>query len=199
MKMSELNGWKLIESLINEKCAGGEIQDHNRRRAAMQFLQHRLLKESTEPQTGLFFWVPRQNGWRIETFFDSQFPASSGVELDHATIWSKWANTLLGKDDSDAPVKIAQHYSGLPRGRVTKTVMRKFPGGPKERKYLILHGNDAPIKNAKKLIASRFYLPDGTWKYVFDDHERMARDDVLIIQRYLGRDLGLLKKAAKFN
>jgi len=203
MKMSALNGWSLIGSLNNETrqiddviC---EIQDHNRRRAALHFMQHKLLKESTEPQTGIFFWVPWGDGWRLETFFDSQFPSTGSIELDHARIWSKWANTLLGKDESNTPRAILHSYSGIPRGRVTKTIVRKFPGGPNERIYLVLHGNDAPMRNAGKIIASRFYLPDGRWKFAFDDHERMTKDDVLAIQRYLGRDLGLLKKAAQFN
>lgn len=213
MKLSRLqNGWELIESMNNEtQLAGGvvgEIQDYNRRRAAMQFMQHKLLKEdeTTDPQTGIFFWVPiigDKITWRLETFFDSQFP--TGPEhrqgLDHQSIWSQWANTLLGKDDSDAPREIKHKYSGLPRGRVTITRGRKYPDGPSTKIWLILNGGDAPVSEAKagKLLASRFYLPDGQWKYVFDDHERMLADDVKAIQRYLGRDLGLLKKVAKFN
>lgn len=206
MKLQSMNGWELIKSLNNETIDGiGEIQDHNRRRAAMMFLQHKLLKEddTTEPQTGIFFWTPVIDGdkvtWRLETFFDSQFPAGGTKELDHATIWSKWANTILGKNESDAPPSIAHKYSGLPRGRVTFHITRKF--GSRLKEYLVLHGNDAPLPAAKanKLIASEFKLLEACWKYTFDDHERMLRDDVVAIQRYLGRDLGLLKKAGRFN
>lgn len=213
MKLSELqNGWELIESMNNEiRLADGivgEIQDHNRRRAAMQFMQHKLLKEdeTTDPQTGIFFWVPiigSKITWRLETFFDSQFPVNSehSQGLDHQGIWLRWANTILGKDDSDAPREIRHHYSGLPRGRVTVTKERKYTGAPATKVWLILNGGDAPMPEAKagKLLASRFYLPDGQWKYVFDDHERMLADDVKAIQRYLGHDLGLLKKVAKFD
>lgn len=219
MKMKEMNGWDLIESLNNEeRVIDGsiyEIQDHNRRRAAMMFMQHKLLKEdeTTDPQTGIFFWVPiitpnkDKVSWRIETFFDSQFPEGhgdhgvSGRGLDHATIWSKWANTILGKHESDAPPSVAHRYSGLPRGRVTITARRRYPGGPRMKEYLILHGEDAPVSSAKasKALASAFKLAGTVWKYTFDDHERMQQDDVMVIQRYLGRDLGLLKKAAKFN
>lgn len=200
MKLHKLNGWDLIESLNNEvrqfddhTC---EIQDHNRRRAAMQFLRHNLLAESREPQTGIYFWAPVGNSWQLETFFDSQFPTTAGAELDHATIWSKWANTILRKDDSDAPPEIANSYGGLPRGRVTKTIIKNRDGS-KQRAYLILHGNDSPIKNAGKLIAARFNLPSDRWKFEFEKHERMNRDDVAIIQRYINRDLGLLRKAIK--
>jgi hypothetical protein len=203
MKLKALNGWELIESLNNEvRKIGGdicEIQDHNRRRAAMRFMQHKILTESTQPQTGIYFWIPVTRGWKIEPFFDSQFPTTDGEELDHATIWRKWSNTLLRKDESRSPREVANAYSGLPRGRVTKARIRQHPGAPMKRKHLILHGDDSPVKDAAELIAGRFGLLDGDYIFTFDDHERMTADDVKIIQRYLGRDLGLLKKAAKFN
>ncbi|MFA5379341.1 MAG: hypothetical protein WC455_26530 [Dehalococcoidia bacterium] len=200
MKLREMNGWELMRSLNDEvKVIDGnicEIHDHNRRRAAMQFLQHRVLTEEANPQTGIYFWIPVTKGWRLETFFDSQFPSTRGIDLEHATIWRKWANTMLRKDDSRAPYEVANAYAGLPRGRVTKFITREHPGGPKVRKYLILHGDDYPAKDAAELIASRFGLREGSYKFLYDDHERMNKDDVRTIQNYLGRDLGLLKRAA---
>ena len=202
MKLSEMNGWSVIESLINETHVehgqSFKVCDCNRRVAGMKSLQH-MLTESQGPQTGIYFWIPVAKGWRLEVFFDSQFPSRPGFDLDHSTIWRKWASTMLRTDDPDATKEISHNYSGLPRGRVTFFKARRRPGGPMVKKYLVLHGNDAPMKNAGKLIAGRFNLPDGLWVWEYDDHERMTADDVRAVQRYLGRDLGLLDKAAKFN
>jgi len=101
---------------------------------------------------------------------------------------------MLRLDDPAATRSISHCYSGLPRGRVTKGILKR--GTP--AKYLVLHGNDSPVRNAAKLVASRFNLPSDSWVFEYDDHERMLRDDVKTIQRFLGRDLGLLPKAAKF-
>jgi hypothetical protein len=188
MKLSEMNGWKTL-SLIDEEG----VKDYRRRAAAMRFLRH-LVEGQQEPQTGIYFWIPLASGWRLESFFDSQFPSSRGLDLDHTTIWKKWASTMLRLDDPAATRSISHCYSGLPRGCVTKGIMKR--GAP--AKYLILHGNDSPVRSAAKLIASRFNLPSDSWVFEYDDHERMLRDDVKTIQRFLGRDLGLLPKAVKF-
>jgi hypothetical protein len=185
MKLSKLNGWDTIHHLINESYLDDEfrVKDCNRRVAAMKFLQHQL-NESKEPQTGIYFWIPSGKEWRLETFFDSQFPSKPGFDLDHSSIWRKWSSTMLRLNDPDSTKEIRHNYSGLPRGRVTTFIGRR-PSGSKARKYLILHGNDSPVKNAAELIADRFYLPDGFWVWEFDDHERMNFDDVHAIKRFL--------------
>lgn len=175
MRLVEMSGWRVL-SLINERG----VRDYRRRAAAMTFLRH-VLSESKEPQTGIYFWIPTSKGWRLETFFDSQFPSQRGYDLDHATIWRKWVSTMLRIDDPAKTRGIAHNYAGLPRGRITKSMPRK--GGI--AKYLILHGDDSPIKNAAKTIAARFNLPPGSWVWEYDDHERMLDDDVRIIKRFL--------------
>lgn len=213
MKLKYLSGWELMEQLNTEKRTIGGlnyyVHDHNRRRAAMKYMQHkRTIKEdeSSDPQTGIYFWAPRVNKsgkifWTLQTFFDRDFPAHDNIELDHATIWKQWAGTILGKNDPDESKAIRNNYSGIPRGRVTVARERSYPGGPSRKVFYILHGNDSPFADIKtsKLIASNFHLPDGSWKFVYDNHERMIRSDIQAVQRHLGINLGLTPKAAKFN
>ena len=205
-----MNGFELMEALNDETHQTDdlifEVKDVNRRRAALNFSQHKLLSNSNEPQTGIFFWAPTQTqeGWRLDTFFDSQFPTGYGNHgpnengLDHKTIWKIWATTILGQHETEVPHEIEGAYRGIPRGRVTKTFpsRRGHVVGPAKPLWLILHGNDSPIRDACKLIVSRFNLPDDGYRFEFDNHERTLRPDVALIQRYLGRDLGLRKKAS---
>lgn len=209
MKAPIVNGFELIQALNNETHhfgdVVGEIKDVNRRRAAMKFFQHCFLTHSHEPQTGIFFWAPIYASWRLDTYFDAQFPPSYGEhglcekELDHQTIWKIWASTILGSHDIDVPQEIATAYRSIPHGRVAILPARERNGIPTKPQWRILHGKDAPVENAEPLIASHFQLPADGYRFVFDRHERMVQQDVTSVQRYLGRDLGLLEKAARSN
>jgi hypothetical protein len=165
-----------------------------KRRAALTASQDRILLETKEPQTGIFWWVPSKKGWQIIAFFDTQFG-----EPDHRKVWRMWANTILGKDDVHAPTNVALARCGLPRGRVRKIRPRRRGLGPTTPRWLIFHGNDSPVRNAVRLIVSRFNLPNDGYCLEFDHHECMLREDVATIAKYLGRDLGLLEKAADHN
>lgn len=175
---------------LNERFPHDRVKRH----AALRASQRKLLLASSEPQTGIFWWVPTKRGWQITAFFDSQFG-----DPDHRKIWKAWANTILGRDDAHAAAFVAGARCGLPRGRVRKIAPRKHGVGPTAPLWLILQGDDAPIRNTEKKIAAHFRLPEGEYRLVFDNHECMLRKDVAIVERYLGRDLGLLKKAVGYN
>ena len=57
--------------------------------------------------------------------------------------------------------------------------------------YLILHGRDAPLIEWLTVVASRFDLPPGRTRILYDEHERMIAGDPEAVERVLGVDLGL--------
>jgi hypothetical protein len=76
---------------------------------------------------------------------------------------------------------LADHYAGLPRGRVTRV----------HRVYLVQHGNDTPVAGGLETVEGRFGLAGRAVSHLFDGHERMLADDVDQVQRALGVGLGL--------
>jgi hypothetical protein len=55
------------------------------REAARRYRHHKLLKEATVPQTGVYYWIPHPGGaWDIMTFFDSHYG-----EVMHNQLWSR--------------------------------------------------------------------------------------------------------------
>ena len=130
--------------------------------------QCKFLKESRAPQTGIYWWCPTKNDWRLAVFFDEEFGNPW-----HKEIWEKWCATILGLDDVRVPSEVAEAYHGLPRGRVSLG----------RGVYVILHGNDTPIKNGLELVAKRFNLPPG-YHTAFDSHEVTLQDDVKIIKNF---------------
>ncbi len=94
--------------------------------------------------------------------------------LEHlAQVW--------GKDIEVFKRRLGDHYYALPQGRVTK------PKG----KYLILHGNDAPVPGSQGIIVDRFHLHGLQVRMPWDEHEQTLRDDVLALEEELGIDLDL--------
>lgn len=142
----------------------------------------RTLMESHKPQTGIYWWAPVKNGWRLATFADDEF---GGKELLHQDIWYKYCAEILDirSEVAKVPKPLRYAYSGLPRGRVNKR--------PSDGRWLILHGDDAPVDDAIKLIAFKFNLPAGKYIELFDDHETILPDDLQTIQSYTGKKLGL--------
>lgn len=165
-------------------------RDPGSREAVRLFEQRRLLKEARAPQTGLYYWGPTKNGWRIFPFFQEQYPGAT-----HGDVWSKWASTILCVEQSQKalPREVRNAQYGLPRGRVTKIKMRG------ELVYLISHGDDVPTDDPIDGIVEKFNLPYGQFKASVDNHEHMLRSDIVTIQQFLGKDLGLLSKAVPDN
>jgi hypothetical protein len=150
------------------------------REAARRFRHHKLLKEGTVPQTGVYYWIPLPGGkWDMMTFFEEHYG-----EAMHQQLWSREVLPYLAhlwSLTSDQQSTIADAYAGLPRGRVSRV----------QKGYAHYHGADAPATNAQELqtiIKREFGLP--SVRSMEDDHERMLADDVNAIQSVLG-DLGL--------
>ena len=141
-------------------------------------VQSQLLRESREPKTGVYWWCPAKDSWRLSVFFDEEF---DGAAL-HKEIWEKWCSTLLNKNDNKAPHDVSQAYHGLPRGRISKD----------KHGWMILHGDDTPLRDGLEYVANRFYLPKGKFRAVYDPHEIMHNEDIALVQQFIGRDLGLL-------
>ena len=149
--------------------------------------QSRLLRESSAPQTGIYWWVPYSNSatswnlrdwtkierWRLESFLDEEYEKAF-----HKEIWELYAATILRLDDVELPQEVKEAYHGLPRGRVSKG---------KQGQYLILHGDDSPVDDLRTVVASRFHLPLANTVAVFDQHETMHDDDVEVVRLFLER------------
>jgi hypothetical protein len=58
-------------------------------------------------------------------------------------------------------------WYGLPRGRVTR------PGG----RFLLLHGDDAPIADWHPRVLARFRLDTHLVRFLYDEHERTFTQD----------------------
>jgi hypothetical protein len=168
-----------------EKFKNWLIIKESRRR----FDQQKILTESFEPQTGIYWWIPmpKDEGkdftWDIAKYFDREYGESTHdqmwkTELSSFLIqaWKPFRKFTL-KDLSE--FKTA--YSGLPRGRVTIAV----------KSYLILHGKDSPTDKIKTIISREFGLHSGITKLQFDMHETMLPHDVSIVQSVLGIVLGV--------
>jgi hypothetical protein len=120
--------------------------------------------------SGAYYWIPARVdqaiAWRLKTCHD--FGVWDGIS--HREFWPHVLEHLAGvwgRDDGVLKHLLEDHYTGLPRGRVTH---------PKGR-YVIIHGNDAPANNWKAAIKARFGLRGLGVKTIFDEHERMLHED----------------------
>jgi hypothetical protein len=143
-----------------------------------------------QPQTGCYWWGPANDGWRLFAFYEHDHPGAI-----HQEIWERWAGIILGVGDRRLPWEVRAAYSGLPRGRVSRELDRQ---GDATGRWLILHGNDTPVRSGLRLVRSRFNLPAELTEAVFDaHHEQMLKYDVRVLERYLQRDLKLSHKAVR--
>lgn len=165
---------------ILERCNGPQERLNARRTRTKAIL------ESRAPQSGAYWWVPTPDGsWYLETFFDSEFAGNTM----HDFIWRRYMMDVLGvlwnKDPRKLARVIGDEYTGLPRGRVNKV----------GNGFTVVHGGDAPVRNAEDKIISTFNLyrayKDGNVKFMDDEHETMMAGDPEAVQQALGVDLGL--------
>ena len=118
------------------------------------------------PTTGPYYWFPSPSddspSWSILAAHDFELDPDTG----HDELWPFVLEHLAsawGKDPVLLKRRLNLSYTGLPRGRVTKS----------EKLYLILHGNDAPlqVQDWEGLIVESFRLSGTRTKSLFDEHE----------------------------
>ena len=75
---------------------------------------------------------------------------------------------------------LAGHCYGFPRGRVTRP----------DRRFLLLHGHDAPIADWLGLVVERFDLDRRKVRLLFDEHERTFTGDRRAVNAEFGLSVG---------
>ena len=137
------------------------------------------------PLTGAYYWlpVPTSSGsirWDLLTCHDLGLWDC----ISHREMWPTVLEFLApawGKAAVALGHQLGEHYYGLPRGRVTSSRGR----------YLILHGQDAPVPDWEPRIIARFHLASLDVQNLSSEHERVVRGDVLAVEEALGVTLGL--------
>jgi hypothetical protein len=122
------------------------------------------------PLVGGYYWVPAEGGrsptWSLLICHD----LGLGSDAGHAELWPRVIVRIAddrGKDSDAFLRRLSDHYTGLPRGRVTRS----------SKGYLVLHGGDNPIANWRDVVLRRFNLMGVGAKFLFDEHECRLADD----------------------
>ncbi|WP_337175425.1 hypothetical protein [Paludisphaera sp.] len=133
---------------------------------------------------GAYYWLPRPGGdgvsWGIFTCGDAGLDPDAG----HDELWPAVVDRLVAAWGQDARAlrgRLIDHYSGLPRGRVTR----------RRTSFLILHGGDGPVPGWREAVVGRFHLEGRRVKILFGEHERMIAGDPEAVEEALGLELGL--------
>ena len=134
--------------------------------------------------TGGYYWFPAPaNGaveWTVLTCHDLGF----GPDEGHFDMWPMVIDRLAtawGRDAVPLRKALAGHCYGLPRGRVTRP----------DRRFLLLHGHDAPIADWLGLVVERFDLDRQKVRLLFDEHERTFTGDRRSVNAEFGLSVGL--------
>jgi hypothetical protein len=135
------------------------------------------------PLSGGYYWFPRRElavvTWKVLTCHDLGFES----EVGHADLWPSALDRLAhewGKDRAFDGSRLANHYRGLPRGRV----------GDPDGRFLVCHGNDAPVGNWKTRVRRAFGLESLPLKAIFDEHETTLEEDRRMVESVLGIAIG---------
>ena len=140
-------------------------------------------EERRTPASGGYYWLPRPVGgpvaWVVVTCHDLGHNAGHS----HRELWPTLVRLLagawgLGADELGR--LLGDRYYGLPRGRVTR------PGA----KWLILHGEDAPVANWLPQVIAAFQLEGRPIRVLSDEHERTLSDDRWRVEEALGIAIG---------
>ena len=158
------------------------------------------------PLTGAYFWCPRPAPtgleWELITCHDLK--KWSGISHHEfwpriversAAAWGKdagshhelWPHIVersaaaWGKDAETLKRRLAEHHTGLPRGRINH----------RRPDYVLLHGDDAPVTDWPPRIIDRFRLGDVVLEVEKTTHLTMAPRDLAAVEEALGVSLGL--------
>src|SRR4051812_26955599 len=111
------------------------------------------------PLTGGYYWYPESSdgliSWHVLTCHD----LGSGPDVGHVDLWPAVIERLAaswGRDARSLGRLLSDGYTGLPRGRCTR------PG----RRYMILHGDDAPVADWQERIVRAFHLEDRAYRFL---------------------------------
>jgi hypothetical protein len=117
--------------------------------------------------------------WEVLTCHDLGF----GAEIGHIDLWPALTDRLAEvwrRDRGALARRLGNHYTGLPRGRV----------GDPDGRFLVCHGNDAPVGNWKSRVRRAFGLESRPLKAVFDEHETTLEEDRRKLEAILGIMIG---------
>ena len=136
----------------------------------------KIIRESKEPQEGVYYWVPRADGnWVVWAFPFSLY----GANTDHEMVWRNYVAPKIAAEFRVDKNSIIDLFGSVPRGRVM-IVKDPIP--------VIAHGDDSPGILDK--VRSEFNLPPDS-KVAYWSHETMVLDDYVALCKAIGKDLGL--------
>jgi hypothetical protein len=136
------------------------------------------------PLTGGYYWLPTPStagtiSWGLLTCHDLGLWDC----ISHREMWPtvlEFLATAWGNAPEALRRRLGDHYYGLPRGRITSSRGR----------YLIVHGQDAPIPDWEAGIIDRFRLAGLDVRDLSNEHESVVLADVLSVEEALGVTLG---------
>jgi hypothetical protein len=130
--------------------------------------------------TGGYYWLPAKVGNTVEWSVLSCHDLGFGPDEGHYDMWPSVIDRLAtawGRDPVQLRRRLAQHCYGLPRVRVTRP----------DRRYLLLHGADAPVADWLGRVVRRFHLDRRSLKLLSDEHEQTFSED----RRAINEEFGL--------
>jgi hypothetical protein len=133
--------------------------------------------------TGGFYWFPTPAIdsviWQVLTCHELGCDADVG----HVDLWTLVIDRLATawrRDERLLRKHLKNHYTGLPRGRVTQQKSR----------FMIFHGNDAPVSDWVPMVVRKFDLNRRSVRVLFDEHERMLAEDRSMVNEIFGLEGG---------
>jgi hypothetical protein len=126
--------------------------------------------------TGGYYWFPVPDApsltWTVLTCHELGCDADVG----HPRRWPLVLDRLAQAWQRDARLlkkRLRDHYTGLPRGRVTRP----------HKVYFVLHGGDSTIGTWEAAVIRSFNLQGHRVKPIFDEHERQLPYDVRAVAK----------------
>jgi hypothetical protein len=132
---------------------------------------------------GGYYWFPTPAGETVEWSVLACHDLGFGPDDGHYDMWPLVIDRLATAWSRDAlrlRRRLAEHCYGLPRGRVTRP----------DRRWLVLHGDDAPVADWLGRVVGRFGLAGRSVKLVMDEHEQTFSEDRRAVNDEFGLSVG---------